>query len=164
MTPLLVATGGHIPCLSPLKIATAGFIGSCDAVEPPVSSGGGSIVGRERPKYYSKIISYESESKEFKVEIPPIPVEESSLSYDKEIDRFQTAALSLGFQMQAVQEQLEMYAELLEEYRYRLLLQDIRNTDLFIQDLLKQIEMLRLIRKKRADEEVILALILADEL
>ena len=29
MTPLLVATGGHIPCRSPGKLATGGFIGTC---------------------------------------------------------------------------------------------------------------------------------------
>lgn len=37
MTPLLVATGGMIPCRSPLKIATGGFIGACgDVVVPEV--------------------------------------------------------------------------------------------------------------------------------
>ena len=35
MTPLLVATGGYIPCRDPLKIATSGYIGSCGAVIAP---------------------------------------------------------------------------------------------------------------------------------
>ena len=36
MTPLLVATGGFIPCGDPLKIATSGYIGSC--VDAPVAT------------------------------------------------------------------------------------------------------------------------------
>ena len=38
MTPLLVATGGFIPCGDPLKIATSGYIGTCAAAEAPVES------------------------------------------------------------------------------------------------------------------------------
>ena len=37
MTPLLVATGGHLPCRSPLKLATRGFIGVCVTVEVTVT-------------------------------------------------------------------------------------------------------------------------------
>ena len=36
MTPLLVATGGFIPCGDPLKIATSGYIGTC--VDAPVAT------------------------------------------------------------------------------------------------------------------------------
>lgn len=30
---LLIATGGHIPCRTPAKIATHGFIGSCGLID-----------------------------------------------------------------------------------------------------------------------------------
>jgi hypothetical protein len=45
-----------------------------------------------------------------------------------------------------------------------MLLEDIRRTDLFILDLLEQIQILQLIKKRREEEELIVALILADEL
>jgi len=38
MTPLLVATGGHIPCRSPGRLATGGFIGSCGVTPTQVES------------------------------------------------------------------------------------------------------------------------------
>ena len=163
MTPLLVATRGYIPCRTPLKIATSGFIGSCGVIPPvdPPSSGGG---GLRRPHYYGRRIDFKGVSGSFWVEQKAKPVYETPESYVAEIDRFQAAAIQAGFQMQAAYSELEIYKERLDDVRHALLLRDIENVNKFIIGLYESIKRLEQLRDRREEEMVLISILLANDL
>ena len=149
----MFSAGLHPVCLD--EYLSFGMF-QCPTAEESTGSGGG---GYSKPKYYSQIISYASPSGSYKVEVKPIPVRESSYSYRQEIDRFTEAALKLGFQLQAAQQELDLYQARNEQVKYELLVRESLRVDEFILDLRNQIIMLEKIKKRREEEEVILAFI-----
>jgi len=124
-----------------------------NAVEPPVtapSSGGGRILV---PSLYAEDIKLEGiKSGSFQLNINKEPVSEASNSYTREIDRFKRATDLLTIQIEAAKLEINLYNDKSREALIRL---DLILIYKFIKDLLIQIELLKLIRKRRIEEEEI---------
>lgn len=137
------------------------------AVGEGASSGGGIDYGRfKKPKSYISVLHFKGDTDAFDVEVPPISVEETSTSYQKEIERFEQAVEILQLQEQQAEVEIDLLAaktalELL--IRRAILINDLLAARAFILDLQEQVEILRLIKRRRQDEEIILMALMMDD-
>ena len=145
---------------TPLPFWNAGSDGAVDEG----FLGGGAIAGR--PKHYAKVICYESTTRSLDYEIEPLPAyEERSDSYQAEVDRFGQFIDQMAFRIEAAEKEiqvLELREELESQLRLELLRQDIERAREFIAELIEEIYKLILIKRRRQDEEVIIALIVSE--
>jgi len=135
----------------------------CDIVvgEPP--SGGGHPVKGRRPKLYGDDIFFKGDVNKIKYLLKKFHSElkEESATYQDEIDRFETAIEALEAMAQEVEAEIAVPTTDID----LLILREFLMIDLialreFILDLIAQVEMLRLIRRKRQDEEAIIAMLM----
>lgn len=128
---------------------------------------GGGFVRRplRKPKSFMQLLELQSDTGEFDVEIPPIPVEESAAGIEQEAQRFESAIQILQAQEAQVEAEIDLLAtsaalELL--IRREILIRDLLAAREFILDLQEQAEILRLIKRRRQEEEVVLMALMLD--
>ena len=143
------------------------IIGSVEAVKKRVFAGGPGFVRRrvKKPKSFMQLLELQSDTGEFELEIPPTPVEESAKGIGQEVARFETAIEVLQAQEQQVESEIDLLSteaalELL--IRREILINDLLAARAFILDLQEQAEILKLIRRRRQEEEAILTILMFD--
>ena len=129
--------------------------------------GGPGFVRRrvKKPKSFMQLLDLQSDTGEIHVEIPPIQVEENSVGIGREVQRFEKAIEILQMQEQQVEAEIDLLSasaalELL--IRREILIKDLLAAREFILDLQEQAEVLRLIRRRRQDEEAMLMALMMD--
>jgi len=139
----------------------------CDIIigpepEPPTGGGGHPVKGR-RPKLYGDDIFFKGDVKKIKYLLKKFHSElkEESFTYQAEIDRFETAIEALEEMAQEVEAEIAVPTTDIN----LLILREFLKIDLlalreFILDLIAQVEILKLIRRKRQDEEAIIAMLM----
>jgi len=130
-----------------------------------ITLGGGRKKRRKPLKipHYARIIKFESDTKSFEVEELPIEFKENSFGLTKEISRFEGAAQTLRNQLDVVQSEIDLFKareDLDSQIRAELLIKDTILAESFIDGLLLQILELRTIKRKREEEEIIVAILL----
>jgi len=128
--------------------------------------GFGGINADQKPKRYSKIISFEAPSEAYKVDIPPLPLEETSYDYQKEIDRYGEAIELLSYQIEAAELELKLLEEredLESQLKYELRLIDLRAAQTFVFDLIQEIYLLFQIKRRREEEELLIFLLMTED-
>ena len=129
--------------------------------------GGGSFRRRlKKPKSFMELLSLQSDTGEFELEIPPQPVEESPQGMQQEVERFESAIEILQAQESQVEAEIDLLAtqaELELLIRREILIRDLLAAREFILDLQEQAEILRLIKRRRQEEEAIIMAILMDD-
>lgn len=108
-----------------------------------------------KPDFYKDQIQFKSSTGLFDVEIQPIEIEEKSFDYQKEIERFEKA-------ITYIEDALNIEVEAEEEIKQIYLVDRGRALE-YILLLIEQIFKLRGIKRKREDEEVIIAILIAED-
>jgi len=121
--------------------------------------------GGIRPPFYRRRIVNQPIAEDLQIDIPEIPFEESAAGVQAEIQRFETARETLALQVEAARLEIHLLGlelELDEALRREILIKDVIEAGKFMDELLEQMVALRQIRKRRQDEEVILAILLGE--
>ena len=124
-------------------------------------TGGGGIFRPKKPKFYTQIISFKGLS--FEAFVEPVPIEESSVGLQLEIDRFRGVVDILQAQMDGIDAEIELFKEKADLIRAKLLEDEVVRVKLFIADLLLQILQLRKIKRRRLEEEEIIIILMFNE-
>jgi hypothetical protein len=129
--------------------------------------GGGPFIRRKlkKPTSFHELLNFKGDTEVFDVEIPPIPVTESAQGIGQEVQRFEQAIDILQAQEAQVEAEIDLLSasavlELL--IRREILIRDLLAAREFILDLQEQAEILRLIKRRRQDEEAILMTLMMD--
>ena len=144
----------------------------CDITvgEPPDTGGGGHPVKGRRPKLFGEDIEFEAKVKKLKVVVKRIGlatekgvIPENALTYKLEIERFEAAIELIEEKIVGAEAEilfLEDAEEVDLQIKREFLIEDVVAAKEFQLDLISQVEILKLIKRKRQDEETIIAMLM----
>jgi len=124
------------------------------------------VLSGGKPDSFSRIISFESETKSLQVVSEPVKITESNFGIQAEIDRFEGVIDVLQGQLSLIQAEIDLFEareDIESQLRAEFLIRDTLKAGEFIDDLLLQIIQLRRIKRLRLDEEIILAILFGNE-
>jgi len=110
--------------------------------------------GYKKPDFYEEKIEFKSSTEVFDFTLPSIELTEDSKDYSREIERFEKA---ITFIEETLDVEVEGEAGLMEIY-----LVDRKRAVDFLLLLVEQMYKLTGIKKKREDEEIIIAILIAE--
>ena len=156
-----IGSGWTVGCVD--QIYTLSWI-CCDFTigEPPVG-GGGHPVKVRRPKLYGEDIFFKGDVKKIKFLLEKFHGKflEESATYQDEIERFESAIESLEAMAEEVEAEIAVPTTDLDALIMReFLIRDLLALREFILDLIAQAEILKLFKRRRQDEEAMLAILM----